>query len=377
VIVESIEARALAIPFKAAFRHAAAERSETQTLWITAHANGAIGYGEGAPREYVTGESLETAAAFCAAHQAEWRASIRDLGSVRSWSERHRRDIDENPAAWAAVELALLDLLAKHENLSVESLLGLPQLAGRFRYTAVQGDAAPAQFAAQLAHYLAAGFRDFKVKLSGDTARDAAKVAALRTAGVSSRAVRADANNVWRDAEQAIAALEALNFGFRALEEPLQARDYGGMARVAEALDSKIILDESVTGSGELDRLPGAPARWIVNLRVSKMGGVLRSLQVAAALRRRGIGLIVGAHVGETSVLTRAALTVANAARDIVIAQEGAFGTHLLQRDVAEPPLMFGAAGVLDAAAAPLRGAGWGLAIDVPLDRLAPLSVLR
>jgi L-alanine-DL-glutamate epimerase-like enolase superfamily enzyme len=377
VIIESIEARALVIPFKAAFRHASAERSETQTLWITAQAGGMTGYGEGCPREYVTGESLQSAAAFCSVHEAAWRASIRDLGSLRSWAERHRHEIDENPAAWAAVELALLDLLAKHESLSVESLLGLPQLAGRFRYTAVLGDAPPAQFAAQLAHYLAAGFRDFKVKLSGDTARDAAKVAALRDAGVASRAVRADANNVWRDAEQAIDALKALDLAFGALEEPLQARDYGGMARIAEALDSRIILDESVVGPGELDRLPGAAARWIVNVRISKMGGVLRSLQVAAAVRRRGIGLIVGAHVGETSVLTRAALTVANVARDIVIAQEGAFGTHLLERDVVEAPLMFGAAGVLDTAASALRGAGWGLEIAVPAEHLAPLPVLR
>ena len=377
MIIESIEARALAIPFKAAFRHASAERSETQTLWITAQGGGMTGYGEGCPREYVTGESLQSAAAFCSAHEAEWRASIRDLGSVRSWSERHRRDIDENPAAWAAVELALLDVLAKHENLPVEALLGLPQLAGRFGYTAVLGDAAPAQFGAQLAHYLAAGFRDFKVKLSGDAARDAAKVAALRDAGVASRSVRADGNNVWRDADRAIDALEALDFAFGALEEPLQARDYGGMVRIAEALDSRIILDESVAGPGELDRLPGAAARWIVNVRISKMGGVLRALHVAAALRRRGIGLIIGAHVGETSVLTRAALTVANVARDIVIAQEGAFGTHLLQRDVAEPALMFGAAGMLDAGASSLRGAGWGLAIDVPAEHLVALPVLR
>ena len=42
-------------------------------------------------------------------------------------------------------------------------------------------------------------------------------------------------------------------------------------------------------------------------------------------------------------MLTRAALTVANSARDILIAQEGAFGTHLLAHDVIDPPLMFGA----------------------------------
>jgi len=53
--------------------------------------------------------------------------------------------------------------------------------------------------------------------------------------------------------------------------------------------------------------------------------------------------------VGETSILTRAALTIANSYRDIVIAQEGAFGTHLLEKDICEPSIMFGAGGILQA----------------------------
>jgi hypothetical protein len=44
------------------------------------------------------------------------------------------------------------------------------------------------------------------------------------------------------------------------------------------------------------------------------------------------------------------------------VAQEGAFGTQLLERDVCDPPLMFGAGGVLDSAAyAMLARPGFGL----------------
>ena len=90
------------------------------------------------------------------------------------------------------------------------------------------------------------------------------------------------------------------------------------------------------------------PRRWLINLRVSKMGGLLRSLQIVEGARAAGIGLIVGAQVGETSLLTRAALTVAHAGRDTLVAQEGAFGTFLLSEDVCNPPLMFGAGGAVD-----------------------------
>ena len=94
------------------------------------------------------------------------------------------------------------------------------------------------------------------------------------------------------------------------------------------------------------------------------MGGLLRSLAVLGAAHAAGISIIVGAQVGETSVLTRAGLVVARAAAGGLFAQEGAFGTHLLQTDVAHPPLMFGPAGVLDADAYGLSGrVGWGLTL--------------
>jgi L-alanine-DL-glutamate epimerase-like enolase superfamily enzyme len=76
----------------------------------------------------------------------------------------------------------------------------------------------------------------------------------------------------------------------------------------------------------------------------------LRSLAVVEAARAAGIRIVVGAQVGETSVLTRAALTVAQASRDLLVAQEGAFGTQLLERDICDPSLMFGQRGVLDVA---------------------------
>jgi L-alanine-DL-glutamate epimerase-like enolase superfamily enzyme len=112
----------------------------------------------------------------------------------------------------------------------------------------------------------------------------------------------------------------------------------------------------------QLASLGGPPDRWIVNVRVSKMGGLPRSLHVVGAACEAGSGIIVGAQVGETSLLTRAALPVAQAAGASLAAQEGAFGTRLLARDVCDPPLIFGPAGVLETDAFPaLRRPGFGI----------------
>jgi L-alanine-DL-glutamate epimerase-like enolase superfamily enzyme len=358
----SISAKPLAIPFNVAFRHASAERTAMQSLWVEAHTEeGAAGYGEGCPREYVTAENLENAQSFVQQHADLWIELIHDLATLSSWVEHHQSEIDDHPAAWCAVELALLDLIGKEEGQSVERLLGLTELSGHFHYTAVLGDAPPGQFGAQLAHYRKAGFSVFKIKLSGEHERDAAKIAALRSAGVRPEDVRADANNLWRNPDDAIRALAALSYPFFAVEEPLTSGDYAGMAQIGKTLDMRIILDESLLRPEQLDQLPGSPDRWIANVRVSKIGGVLRTLKLVQALRRHRMKMIVGAHVGETSILTRAALTVAHSARDILIAQEGAFGTYLLARDVTEPPLMFGPGGILDVNDYRLQTSGMGL----------------
>jgi L-alanine-DL-glutamate epimerase-like enolase superfamily enzyme len=359
----SISASPLKIPFRAAFTHASASRALTQSVWVTARdSKGHIGMGEGCPREYVTGETLEGALAFIAANERIWLDSIADFDSLTAWIAAHGAEIDANPSAWAAVELALLDLFGRASGCTVEALLGLPPLAGQFRYTAVIGDSAPPRFEAELARYVKDGFCDFKIKLSGETGRDKTKVAALRAAGIAPERVRADANNLWEDADLAMASLSDLDFRFMALEEPLHIGDYAGMQRIASAFHCAIILDESLLRIGQLSALAKSKANWIVNLRISKMGGLLRSLQFAEGMRRAGLRMIVGAHVGETSLLSRAALTVASAARDLLVAQEGAFGTHLLERDVAEPPIMFGAGGVLDSGAissTPGLGLNW------------------
>lgn len=359
-MIHEITFATLQIPFKVAFRHAAASRDATSTLWVEATTrSGLSGRGESCPRPYVTGETIETARAFFDRHTVALKREVVDLESLRSWAAGHESELDANPAAWCAIELALLDALAREKGLTIEQLLGLPLLTGRFRYTAVLGDQDGDAFRASADRYRRFGFHDFKVKLSGDPRRDFDKVAVVREWGDAVR-VRADANNLWESAEAAVTFLRDLHFLFFAIEEPVRPNQYGELARVAEALECPIILDESLLRADQIGRLGGSPASWLINVRVSKMGGLLRSLDVVHAAGRAGIGVIVGAQVGETSLLTRVALTVAQAAGPNLVAQEGAFGTFLLERDICDPPLMFGAGGILDASSVG-TGVGFGL----------------
>jgi hypothetical protein len=88
-----------------------------------------------------------------------------------------------------------------------------------------------------------------------------------------------------------------------------------------------------------------------------------------ALARQRGLGVILGCHVGETGVLTRAALALASACGGDLIAAECGYGGYLLARDLTRPRLRFGRGGRIGAPVA-----GKGLGVDVKSDLLVPVG---
>lgn len=365
--IARLSAATFPVPFKVAFRHASATRRRAENLIVVAEdADGRFGYGEGCPRGYVTGESVADCRRFVCEHGARLAAEVADVRELRAWVAANADLIDRHPAAFCAVETALLDLFGKAQGASLESLLGVGPIGGPYRYSAVLGDAPVPVFRWQLRRYRRLGLRDFKVKLSPASRRNRAR---LRLLDGANWRVRLDANNLWTHPDACIdhlCALPALPKRAFAIEEPLQPGDVEGCREVAAALGLGIILDESASRVEHLSGLSplAPPGRWLVNLRVSKMGGLIRSLAFVVAARRRGVGLIVGCQVGETSILARAALAVMEAVGPGLVAAEGAFGTYLLRRDIASPCLMFGQDGELRAPPALANAGGLGLWVD-------------
>lgn len=351
--------------FRFQFSHAAARRSATENIICIAEAVGTVGYGEGCPRSYVTGETTATAAAFFERHRGEIEADVRDLDSLKAWIAANEAAIDAVPAAFAAVELALLDLFGRREGLSLEALLGLPALRP-LRTSAVFGVAGVAPTAALAGAYRLFGMTDAKAKLSDDPGLDRRRLSVIRRV-LGARGMRVDANNMFLTAGACIDHLRVADAPVWAIEEPLAARDFDGMAEVARTAGARVILDESAIRPADLARLDGPD--WIVNLRVSKHGGLLRALRMADAARAKGVGVLVGAHVGETAILARASLALAAALGPEPPLTECGYGPWLLARDVSRSRVGFGRGGLL---APRLGDAGSGL--DIAPERLAPFA---
>ena len=350
-----LRAASCPFPFRGSFEHASAVRERAENVIVMAEdANGRCGLGEGCPRSYVTGETVVTAMDAIMRWRYGGIEQIIDVPGLTAWMEAKRSDIDANPSAFAAVEIALLDLFARQAGQTVEQLLGVDTQSIDLRTSAVYSSGGPVKFLVQAALFNLNGMGTAKLKVSGDAGRDRWRARLLSRFGP----LRIDANNLWASADAAIGALERLRDFAWAVEEPVSVRDWSGLAAVGTQTGMTVILDESVTRQEDLSALKSG-ASYILNARVSKHGGLLRTLATIRAARDRGIKVIVGAQVGETSILARAGIVAARAAGRDLVAFEGAFGTRLLVRDAVMPSIGFGYRGRVVPGAC--SGAGLGL----------------
>jgi L-alanine-DL-glutamate epimerase-like enolase superfamily enzyme len=246
--------------------------------------------------------------------------------------------------------------------------LEIPELSGQFGYTAVLGDSNLDAFNKMAGQYIKMGFIDFKIKISGDVATDLPKMLSLQELSSGRCTIRLDANNLWLNENEVIDYVKSIPLTLTGLEEPLIGKDIGKLANLAKQINIPIILDESFVHIDQFDQIKENEKLLIINLRVSKMGGLLNSLAIVKEAVLSNVSLIIGAQVGETSILTRAALTVAEYAKNYCFAMEGGFGTLLLEHDIVEKPLMFSYGGKLDIATSLNQKLhGFQLAIDETL----------
>jgi len=349
-----IEAEPLRLNLKTIIRHVAATRNKGESIWVQAKRNGDSGYGEGCPRIYVTGDDLDASLTWIKENFSTGLVNFETLEDLKKWAKENEKEIDSYPSAWCAVEMAMLDLLARESDCTVEKMLGLDDGKLCSRYTAVLGNDKKKEYTTLADQYLILGISDFKIKLCGNLRRDIEKIDMLEQLSVQHHAkpmrIRLDANNLWKDrCDEAIEYTIMLGIGrIFAMEEPVRAKDAEDISKFSIATGLPVILDESLCTLEDLSLYRNIAGNFIANIKISKVGGLIRALKMIEELKKMRWPIIIGCHVGETSLLTRAALVVSSSAGDSLIAHEGAFGDYLVEREPASPMLKFGREGLLD-----------------------------
>jgi muconate cycloisomerase len=211
--------------------------------------------------------------------------------------------------------------------------------------------------------------RQIKVKVGLDLALNLQNIALLRRILGEQVEIRVDANTAWdiHAAQEQIIALTAA--GIRYFEQPLSNGEPEQWLRLRAGIpaEAQIYVDESVVSLADARRLADMQAVQGFNLKISKHGGLLPSLEIYNIAKQHGLFCQLGCHVGETSLLSAAGRTLALLCGDLR-ACEGSFGLLLMEADLTAKPVQIGYQGLGSLGA--LSGAfGWGVAVDLELVR--------
>jgi L-alanine-DL-glutamate epimerase-like enolase superfamily enzyme len=370
---------AVDLPFKVAFRHAAASRTTSESLFLRVGLDsGAEGWGESLPRAYVSGERREGAFALLrdSILPALLGRTFQSSSAVDSFLEKCDGQAPaewvppEVPqtSAWCTVDLALLDAFGRAFG-APASLGGQPASADAlrsYRYSGVVSAGRGWPYAVSLLKMRAFRFPHVKLKVEEEGAEQAARTA-RRLLG---RRVdlRVDANMAW-DVEEALAAIGELRaVGIQSFEQPIPAGDLAGLARLVAESAAGVVADEGLTNRESLQTLISHRACTGANVRISKCGGLVGAYARCRETLDADLMLQVGCQVGESSLLSAAHLTLLQALAPLtpgVRYAEGCFGRHLLREDPASPLVQFGYGG-----RPPRRPPGAGLGVQVDLAAL-------
>jgi len=350
-----------AIPMRR-FEHAAATRDVAEAVVArVTFSDGQVGWGETLPREYVTGETIDSVITDLS--ETLWpicREIVMGAEAVDRLGELPAVGPDGRPmgAAVCALETACLWRVLPRG----------PRQPIAARVSGVLGSSDPARTAKRLRRMRWFGLRDFKLKLGFGAEVDAANLRIVgEQLGVARRrgrcTLRVDVNGGWDvdTTPERVAELRAA--GVCVVEQPVFCPP-GALAELARRCALPLMADESlVTADDAADLLAAADRVWW-NVRISKNGGWLRAKALCELAAERGVPFVVGCMVGESGILSaaqRRLLEIVPAPRFV----EGNYGRFLLADDLTRRSPRFGYGGRLRV----LRGEGLGVGVDA--DRVA------
>ncbi len=254
--------------------------------------DGLRGFGQAAPAEEVTGES--------------WAAASRELGeAARGWllgcdprgdappaelSERCR-----GPAARAAIDIALCDLLGRAAGVPCVDLFG--RVCEPLRTSITIGHKSVAETLAEAEEYQARGFTAFKVKTGADVDSDLERLRALRRRFGSSIALRVDANQGLDERGLSRFLAASGDLALELIEQPLPPGKEAFLRTLPTSAQRLLCADESVLDEDGLVRalVEGFPYGSI-NIKLQKCGGPRAARRLAQRCAENGIDVMWGCN---------------------------------------------------------------------------------
>ena len=226
------------------------------------------------------------------------RAGIAELGphllgedprQVERLNRRMDAALQGHPYVKSAIDMACWDLLGQACGLPVCLLLGGRYGEDFVLYRAISQEA-PEAMARRVSGYRDEGYRRFQLKVGGDPEEDIARIRAVAAELRPGDRLVADANTGWlmHDALRVVRAVRDVDVY---IEQP--CRTYDECLTVRRHCDHPFVLDENIDSLDVLLRAHGDRAMDVVNIKISKLGGLTRARQARDLCVSMGIAMTI------------------------------------------------------------------------------------
>jgi o-succinylbenzoate synthase len=187
----------------------------------------------------------------------------------------------------------------------------------------------------QVSRHVEAGYPRVKLKIAPGW--DVEPVRAVRAA-FPDVALHVDANGVYTERDEHLAALRALDdAGLTMIEQPFAPRNLLAASRLQETIAAPICLDESVVDVFDLETALALDACRVLNIKVSRMGGLTAAVAAHDLARANGIPVWCGG-MHEFGV-GRAANIALSSLPGFALPSDVSGSDKYYARDVVAPPI--------------------------------------
>lgn len=208
------------------------------------------------------------------------------------------RWLQGNPAAKAAIDIALHDVSGCILGVPVYSLLGGP-LMTRLPMLATIGHFGTDELVERAHRAAEQGYRALKIRVGESLETDMRNLTALRNRLGEEFPISIDFNQamseIHRRPDLAIGYIRRLEaFNIDTIEQPVAGYDFANMAAIAAAIDTPIVADESIWTLQDARRAIEMRACDIIKIRLVKTGGLLPARKIAALCEASGMPIAIG-----------------------------------------------------------------------------------
>ncbi len=344
--IQHIESQALHIPLRIRFSQANQNTASSEAILVKLTSqDGHVGWGEACPRTYVTGETVtsvqrdleQISDQLCCSH-------FETLEDIKQFLH-NLRPAQVGLSTQCALELALLDAWSCRQGRSLHDIFAVQPSDSS--YSAIL----PLQhFDAAIERLSAFTFSSCKLKVDQDIHKSLDRIRVIRERWGSDISIRIDANCGWN---QSLARQQIPHFlavGVQSFEQILPRDmevELGPLTAEFEK-DAWLMVDESLTSMESAQCLIEQRQGNAFNLKLSKNGGLFATQRIYQLAQAHGIPCQLGAHYGESSILTSAGFLFHDLAPNLT-ALEGGFGDYLLEQDLCTVSLKFSRKGSITA----------------------------